>query len=283
MAQKEFFRVMHTIGGLLGNAEAITGDADNLRLVARDEMPQGVDFDRLVGVGALRKATPEESDAWLLIQANMPAPAATRFTTGNETPVGQGAKGAPGDLSTGGVSTPGAEQQNKDASGVQFAQQPNQPGSTLPQPVQPIQATDNPDNIGNPTEAQRLPQGAGAGVVLDNQSTRAAAPELVRQQQVQNPQPLQQVVAQQQQPVPHQTAQVPAGGTGQVQGSAGHTDAQGAEPSAGFNAETGEGLGRGELSEYTVIDLKGFARARGLEGYSGLNKDELLDLLTNGQ
>jgi hypothetical protein len=43
---------------------------------------------------------------------------------------------------------------------------------------------------------------------------------------------------------------------------------------------TYKGMGKGELSEYTVPELKDFAKAEGIEGYASMNKDDLLNALT---
>lgn len=43
---------------------------------------------------------------------------------------------------------------------------------------------------------------------------------------------------------------------------------------------TFKGLGKGELSEYTVPELKDFAKEAGIEGYGSMNKDDLLNALT---
>ena len=46
-------------------------------------------------------------------------------------------------------------------------------------------------------------------------------------------------------------------------------------------AGTYKGMGKGELSEYSVPELKDFAKAEGVEGYSAMLKPELLDTLLN--
>ena len=53
------------------------------------------------------------------------------------------------------------------------------------------------------------------------------------------------------------------------QAAAGQQGATGASGDAGAGAEgTYKGMGKGELSEYTVPELKDFAKAEGIEGYA---------------
>lgn len=56
-------------------------------------------------------------------------------------------------------------------------------------------------------------------------------------------------------------------------GSQGHQETTGS-----FN-----GMSKGELSEFTVPELKNFAKDAGIEGYGEMKKDELLDALTGQQ
>ncbi len=55
-------------------------------------------------------------------------------------------------------------------------------------------------------------------------------------------------------------------GSGAAIGSAGHSG-------------TYKGLTKGELSEFTVPELKGMAKEEGIEGYAEMNKDPLLEAL----
>lgn len=69
-------------------------------------------------------------------------------------------------------------------------------------------------------------------------------------------------------------------GSGSVDTTTGNTTLHGTDGSV---ANTGEGdnkLTKGELSEFTVIDLREMAKERNIEGYSSMNKAELLDALT---
>jgi hypothetical protein len=96
----ERYRVMHHIGGLPvqeGKAPSdmvIMGGTESFNIISLDDLPDTIDKQRLVDVGALRKATSEEIEAFdaagaegarTLGEATAPA-----FTTGNETARGAG-------------------------------------------------------------------------------------------------------------------------------------------------------------------------------------------------
>jgi hypothetical protein len=55
------------------------------------------------------------------------------------------------------------------------------------------------------------------------------------------------------------------------------------EPSGEGDPASYKGMGKGELSEYTVPELKDFAKEAGIEGYATMLKPELLDALTGTQ
>lgn len=98
------YRVMHHIGGFQakeGEASidsTILGGVDTLHIITLDELPSGTDTDRLINLGALRKATSEEIEAWESGGAEgartLGAATSPAFTTGDETPRDAGAVGS---------------------------------------------------------------------------------------------------------------------------------------------------------------------------------------------
>jgi hypothetical protein len=98
------YRVMHHIGGFphepgkAGIDQAILGGVDFLQIITLDELPEGIDTDRLINVGALRKATSEEIEAFESVGVEgartLGAATSPAVTTGNETPRDPGAVGS---------------------------------------------------------------------------------------------------------------------------------------------------------------------------------------------
>ena len=179
----KYARVMHHIGGFSGandNSSMIQGGEDVLTLMTVDDVPKGTDVKRLVDLGAIREATPDEVKRWEIQQGireddGDPA-AAVEFTTGNQS----------------------------------------------------LHVDENPERTG---AAKR-----GGGAPDDNAGD----------------------------------------GTGLL-GGKGDADSKDETTTSG----TYKGMGKGELSEYTVPELKDFAKEEGIEGYATMLKDDLLTALTS--
>jgi hypothetical protein len=98
------YRVMHHIGGFphkegtAGIDQAILGGVDNLQIITLDDLPEGIDTKRLIDVGALRKATSEEIEAFEELgqegARTLGTGTAPAFTTGNDTARGAGERGS---------------------------------------------------------------------------------------------------------------------------------------------------------------------------------------------
>jgi hypothetical protein len=93
--QRKYARVMHHIGGLSGkndNTDMIRGGEDELNLLdetkLQDMQKNGVDIGRLITVGALREATPDEVSRFEIANGiRSAAPTSelfTQFTSGDE-------------------------------------------------------------------------------------------------------------------------------------------------------------------------------------------------------
>jgi hypothetical protein len=187
--KRQYARVMHHISGLTAandNSDMIRGGEDELMLIERKDIPEGIDLERLAKLGAIREATPDEVKRWEvskgLRSADEDDDTFARFTTGN--PGGAATVGA-------GAATVGA----------------------------------GADDAGKNDDASAL---ANAGAAL--------------------------------------------GGTGGA-GSAGHQE----------TTNNPKGMTKGELSEFSVPELKAFAKEQGIEGYNDMKKDDLLDALTSQQ
>jgi hypothetical protein len=94
--QRKYARVMHHIGGHAGATAAsdmILGGEDNFTLLSQEELQkmvdEGVDVERLVTLGSLREATPDEVMKWEVAEGIREAAPDSKFfanfTTGNET------------------------------------------------------------------------------------------------------------------------------------------------------------------------------------------------------
>jgi hypothetical protein len=104
MADATKYRVMHHIGGFpheegkAGIDQAILGGVDFLQIITLDQLPSNIDTKRLIDIGALRKATSEEIEAFEESGAEGARTLGTgtspALTTGNETPRDPGAVGS---------------------------------------------------------------------------------------------------------------------------------------------------------------------------------------------
>lgn len=70
----------------------------------------------------------------------------------------------------------------------------------------------------------------------------------------------------------------PVGGGGDGKDKDPGSGLAGGQASTG-HSQTYDGMGKGELSEFTVPELKELAKKEGIEGYADMNKDPLLEAL----
>ncbi len=197
----KYARVMHHIGGLTGkndNSDMIRGGEDELVLVTQEDLPEGTNVERLVSLGALRSATPDEVKRWEVSKGLREDSDDESFvfnTTGQGTLKG----------------TAGANSETEGTGGEDA-------------PDKALQQAKTPEELA-----------AAGGIIMSGDRT---------------------------------------GSTGDDTGNA---DTTGDDTSGA--ATTYKGMGKGALSEYTVPELKDFAKQEGIEGYNEMLKPALLDAL----